>query len=399
VLGPLLGAPELGSRVSAAVLDAATGRALFTRAGGRAATPASTTKIATAVAVLSTAGPEHRIATRAVRDSAESDTVTLIGGGDPTLTAEARAPRAGSSSAEQSGLSEHAEHPASLSALAAAAARELKRSGTTSITLNYDLSAYTGPRLHRIGQDENLAETVSLMADEGRVNPRSTEQAPRHPDPAAVAAKKFAELLEKQGITVRGTPKERTAPKRPAALAVVRSQPVSQLVERMLTDSDNDLGEALARQTAIATGAEPSFDGAGTAVRRALKKAGIDTTGCLLHDGSGLDRRNRLSADALTGLLAMAAAPEHPELRPVLTGLPVAGFTGTLGGRYRGAGTSGGAGLVRAKTGSLTGVNTLSGTATTSRGRLLLFAFLTDDSADATRARRALDRAAAALTG
>ena len=52
--------------------------------------------------------------------------------------------------------------------------------------------------------------------------------------------------------------------------------------------------------------------------------------GARFNDGSGLTARTRLTADLLTALLARAGDPGRPELRPVLTGLPVAGFTGTL---------------------------------------------------------------------
>ncbi|NUL06990.1 D-alanyl-D-alanine carboxypeptidase, partial [Streptomyces lunaelactis] len=104
---------------------------------------------------------------------------------------------------------------------------------------------------------------------------------------------------------------------------------------------------------------------------------------------------DKLSAGLLTALLARAADPAHPELRPVLTGLPVAGFSGTLHGRY--GGTSPGTGLVRAKTGTLTGVNALAGTVVAPDGRLLAFAFLAGNTPSATAAEPALDRLAAAL--
>jgi D-alanyl-D-alanine carboxypeptidase/D-alanyl-D-alanine-endopeptidase (penicillin-binding protein 4) len=88
--------------------------------------------------------------------------------------------------------------------------------------------------------------------------------------------------------------------------------------------------------------------------------------------------------------------PGHPALRTLLTGLPVAGFTGTLMGRYDSADTSAGAGDVRAKTGSLRTVTSLAGQLVDADGRLLLFAFFAPvEEAGATRA--ALDRVAAAL--
>ncbi|MCF3180822.1 D-alanyl-D-alanine carboxypeptidase/D-alanyl-D-alanine-endopeptidase, partial [Streptomyces polychromogenes] len=165
--------------------------------------------------------------------------------------------------------------------------------------------------------------------------------------------------------------------------------------ERMLTNSDNDIAEALARQTALASGKPASFEGAEEAVTQRLGSLGVDLTGSRFADGSGLNRADKVSARLLTGLLAKAADPQHPELRPVLTGLPVAGFTGTL--RTRNAGTSPAAGLLRAKTGTLTGVNSLAGTVVAPSGRLLAFAFLTANAADGSAAEKGLDKLAAAV--
>ena len=102
----------------------------------------------------------------------------------------------------------------------------------------------------------------------------------------------------------------------------------------MLTNSDNDIAEALARQTALASDEPASFEGGATAIRTQLKKLGLPVKGAKFADGSGLDRADKLTADLLTALLAKAADPAHPELRAALTGLPVAGFTGTLRTRY-----------------------------------------------------------------
>ena len=104
-----------------------------------------------------------------------------------------------------------------------------------------------------------------------------------------------------------------------------------------------------------------------------------------------------ISRDFEPRLLRAMQSRGHPELRPVLTGLPIARFTGTLAGRYTGA--SGAAGVVRAKTGTLTGVNTLAGTVVDQNGRLLAFAFMASGTSSPPAAQSALDRTATALVG
>lgn len=165
----------------------------------------------------------------------------------------------------------------------------------------------------------------------------------------------------------------------------------------MLTNSDNDIAEAMARQVAVATGRKASFGGGAAAIDAQLRKLGLPLAGAHFTDGSGLNRDDRLTADLLTALLVKAGDPARPELRPVLTGLPVAGFTGTLTDRY--SGDSAGPGVVRAKTGTLTGVNTLAGTVVDADGRLLAFAFLASGTSDPMAAQSALDGAASALAG
>ncbi len=374
VLGPLLDAPELGGSRAAAVVDVATGERLYGSDSGKALTPASTTKIATAVAALSALGPDHRLTTRA---ALEPDTreLVLVGGGDPTLTAHP-----------------DADGWASLRALAADTAKALDKRGIHRITLSYDTTLYAGPALHPIGVNDNLAPVSALTVDEGRTDDSAAGPVPRVSDPAADAAARFAGFLKGAGITTT-PPGPSKASTRAETLAGVSSPPLSALVERMLTNSDNDIAEALARHTALAGGEPADFDGGARAIATQLRKLGLPLSGASFHDGSGLDREDRLTADLLTGLLVKAADPDRPGLRPVLTGLPVAGFTGTLSSRY----TDGAAGVVRAKTGTLTGVNTLAGTVVDQDGHLLAFAFLASDTTDAQEAQSALDETATAL--
>ncbi|MFF8291273.1 D-alanyl-D-alanine carboxypeptidase/D-alanyl-D-alanine-endopeptidase [Streptomyces sp. NPDC016309] len=383
-LAPLLADPGLGPLRTACVIDVTTGKQLYGDGAGTPMTPASTIKIATSLAALDALGPDHRIATTAVTGP-DARRVTLVGGGDPTLDATR------------------------LRALAADTARALRSRGVAEITLTYDTSRYTGPERHPIGVNDNIAPVTALMTDEGRLAapavgpaPRSAAPAvgpaPRSADPAGDTARAFAGRLAEHGVTVRGAAARARAPKKATLLARTWSQPLSALVERALTTSDNDLAEALARQTAIAAGLPASFDGAGRAVAQRLRGLRVPLAGARFADGSGLDRRDRVSASLLTALLARAADPARPELRPVLTGLPVGGFSGTLADRYAdGSPGAAGAGLVRAKTGTLSGVNALAGTVVNADGRLLAFAFLAGRTPSAATAQPALDRLAAAL--
>ncbi|MFJ7345260.1 D-alanyl-D-alanine carboxypeptidase/D-alanyl-D-alanine-endopeptidase [Streptomyces sp. NPDC101110] len=375
-LRPLLKDPALGPRPAGAVLDVTTGRRLFGSGAGTALTPASTTKIATAVAALSAMGPDHRLTTRAALEP-DTKEVVLVGGGDPTLTAR-----------EKTGGS------ASLRALAARTAAALADRGVREVTLSYDTTLYAGDEKHPIGDNPNLALVSPLMADEGRTDDSASGPVERVKEPAADAARRFGDLLKSHGVKTT-SPGPSKATSRAETLAAVSSPPLSALVERMLTNSDNDIAEALARQTAIATGERADFAGAGKAIGSRLRELGLPVKGAAFKDGSGLNRADRLTPDLLTALLAKAADPAHPEFRPALTGLPVAGFTGTLTSRY----TDGAAGVVRAKTGTLSGVHALAGTLVDQDGRLLAFAFMASgtDPGSPTVSQKALDRVATTL--
>ncbi|MFI6354154.1 D-alanyl-D-alanine carboxypeptidase/D-alanyl-D-alanine-endopeptidase [Streptomyces sp. NPDC050743] len=386
VLEPLLDVSALGGTRAAAVVDVATGKRLYSSGAGTALTPASTTKIATAVAALSALGPDHRFTTRAALEP-DTGELVLVGGGDPTLTAREKAGGTSRSSEAESGGGW-----ADLRELAANTATALGKRGIHKVTLSYDTTLYSGPAVHPIGVNDNLAPVSALIADEGRTDGSSSGPAPRVSDPAKDAASKFATFLKAAGITTT-PPGPSKATTRAQTLATVSSPPLSDVVERMLTNSDNDIAEALARQTALASGQPGSFDGGAKAISARLTKLGLPMSGASFHDGSGLNRDDRLTADLLTALLVTAGDPGRPGLRPVLTGLPVAGFTGTLADRY----TDSAAGVVRAKTGTLTGVNTLAGTVVDADGRLLAFAFMASGTADPVAAESALDKAATAL--
>lgn len=402
---PTSGVAVLSRRVRSAVAEAASdpalGRHVVVRVaaldasgptyslGSGSVTPASTTKLLTAAAALSVLGPDHTFTTSVVAGEAKRD-IVLVGGGDPYL---ARRPIA----ADQ-GDSIYPPR-ADLGTLAAQTARALRAADLRRVRLFYDASLFSGPELNPrweadYGPDDVVAPVTALWADEGR--PASGYG--RVDDPSRHAAGVFAAALRKRGITVTAAPRPRVAPSGATSLASVSSAPLDQIVQHVLDVSDNEGAEVLAHQVGLAVVGDGSFRGGVRGVEETLRKLGVPLDDARIYDGSGLSRHNRLDPAVLTAILSLAADPDHPELRSVLTGLPVAGFTGSLSYRFE-AGGEAGRGVVRAKTGTLSGVSGLAGIVTDRAGRPLVFVAMADRIAlrNTLGARAALDRIAGAL--
>jgi serine-type D-Ala-D-Ala carboxypeptidase/endopeptidase (penicillin-binding protein 4) len=380
--GPL-DSDALGSRVAAAVIDLSTGASLLAEDADAALVPASTMKVLTSAAALRVLGPGHRFSTRVVAGEA-ADQIVLVGGGDPALTAR-----------DDKDL----DVATRLSSLAERTAAALEKAGTTAVTLFVDDSLFEGPAVDPDWRPSyvpagDVGPVSALAADGGRITPGLRA---RVDDPALFAVGRFAELLSDRGIVVQGEPVRGRAPADAAEIAVVRSPSLARIVEHVLLVSDNDGAEVLARHVALATGEPGSSRAAEGAVVAALEGLGIDMSGAAVRDGSGLARGNAISPEALVATLAAAARAENPDLRAVLTGLPVARFTGTLDDRFDSSRAAAGAGVVRAKTGTLTGVSSLAGVVAARDGSTFGFAVLADQIVNPLAARAALDEVAAAL--
>ncbi len=127
-------------------------------------------------------------------------------------------------------------------------------------------------------------------------------------------------------------------------------------------------------------------------VKRLLARAGANTARVRLADGSGLSRMNGVTPDALTALLRyMARHPNAAVARAFRASLPLGGRDGTLKYRFRGDAPA--RERVRAKTGTLTGVNALAGYVTTRAGTELAFAILCNHHTTRSRTIRRLEDA------
>ena len=380
ILTPLLSSPALGGLPAALVVDALSGTVLMDLRGQDPTAPASTAKIIIAAAALRVLGPEARIDTKVFR--ASDGTLYLTGGGDATLTTGA----AGS------------PPRARLQDLAVGVARAGARPVPRVVA---DTSLFTGPELApgwktSYVTEGNVAPVQSLEVDGGRESP-GVWNAPRSPDPAVAAGKDFVHMLAAAGVAVSSSQVTKgVTPAGSPVVATVTSPPMYDLVEEMLTYSDNELAESLGRLVASRLGLPASFSGAAEADLRVLDMLGIPTAGLVLRDVSGLSVDDRIAPATLLAVLRAAAAAEHPELRPMFAGLPIAALTGTLIKRFRDPPVRGGAGVVRAKTGHLAGVGALAGQVVDVDGRLLFFAVLAP-APKVTPGEVALDRVAATL--
>ena len=377
VLAPLASSSALGT-LTGRVVDPKSGAVLWDADSGKPQLPASTAKMLTVAAALLTVGPDDVVHTT-VRSSGVPGQIVLVGGGDPTLAGAA---------------TPHYPGAARLDDLVS----QVRSSGVPVTSIVVDTSAYTGdllaPGWHAADVGGGyIAPLEPVMIDGARSNP-GEEDSPRSTTPALDVGRMLATRL---GVPAQAVSSGVATPSG-RELADVSSAPLSVRGEQLLVNSDNVVAETVGREVAKARGLPPSFAGATEAVAATLREAGVDVTGLTMRDTSGLSDLDRVPARVLTDMLSQAAGdgPHAVALRPLLSMLPVAAASGTLADRFDRVPTQGGAGWVRAKTGTLSGVNSLAGIVTDVDGRVLVFALLSNGPGSGA-ARPALDAIAAAL--
>ncbi|HTY30203.1 D-alanyl-D-alanine carboxypeptidase/D-alanyl-D-alanine endopeptidase [Mycobacterium sp.] len=379
-LAPAAADPNLG-KLGGRITDALTGKAVWQVAADLPLVPASTNKVLTAAAALLTLDHQARISTRVVAGSPNPQgPIVLVGAGDPALSAAA--PDVDTWYRGSARISDLVE--------------QVRRSGMTPTAVQVDTSAFSGPTMAQ-GWDPadvdngDIAPIESVMIDAGRIQP-TTVNSRRSRTPALDAGRELAKGLglDPAAVTIG------SAPSGARQLAVVQSAPLIQRLSEMMDHSDNVLAECIAREVAAAINRPQSFAGAVDAVTNRLSTAHVETAGATLLDSSGLSVDDRLTAKTLDGVVQAAAGPDQPALRALLDLLPIAGGSGTLGDRFLDPATDRGpAGWLRAKTGSLTAVNSLVGVLTDRSGRVLTFAFLSNDAGP--NGRNAMDALATKL--
>ena len=350
-LASLADNPDLGV-FHGHVTQASSGDVVFDRASDEALTPASVTKVLTASAALLSLGSQDRITTEVVR-GANPGEVVIKAAGDVWLDADAM--------------------------------DELAQQVGQADTVLIDTSAWEGMPELMPGWDPLdidggfVAPLQPAMLSGGRLNGETSGDVARSHTPALEVAQALAERVGAQNVALGQGDGE--------VVAAVESPTLVERLELMMKNSDNVYAEAIGREVALARG---TTDAPG-ATLSVLEERGFNTVGLVLRDNSGLSADNLIAPKLLDAVLYDATS--MPELRPLLSALPVAAGEGTLLDRY---GDLPGRGWVRAKTGTLDGTASLAGTVTSVNGNVYTFALICND-ADVLAARRAMDEFTSAL--
>ena len=374
-----LSTDERLGNMHARVSNALTGEVLLDRDGGTPNRTASVMKVVTSAAALAALGPDYRFVTRVVK-GAEPGSIVLVGGGDPTLT------DLPSGSNTIFGSVAHLDDLADQTIAAWNA--DPSTAGMPITTLIVDTTRYSGPDWNptwdykELG-DGTTSKVTALMVNTGRADPNANTS-PRDEDPVGRAASAFASLVGGASVQMG------TAQDGATTLGEVASPTIADMLPQILLYSDNTAADALAFETAIATGAGNSFEALASAYPQALAGYGLDTAGMNVVDGSGLSDSNAVSPAYLTQLFAKIYAREA-NLGLIMDNLPVAREKGSLAYSDRFVGDNAVvAGRVWAKTGWIDSGYTLGGIVLAADETPLSFAIYALDNINSS-AKQAID--------
>lgn len=374
-----------GTRLAVGVLDVlgrsvpdsclvVTGRqgTIVSHKGGAPLVPASTMKLLTASVALDVFGEDASWTTTAASDRPVADgtvgSIFLVGGGDPVL---------GTAGYAGSLRSSDTRAVTSLDSLADQVVAAGVRRVTDGVVGDggrhesaWVVPGWSGSYL----EDDTVGGVGALRVNGGTTGWRDDPSLPGRrgaaTEPAAEAAAIFATLLRQRGVEVGPAAAPGVTPPTAVSLGSISSPRLPDVINEVLSWSNNGAAEMLLREIGLRSLGEGSTAAGARAVAAALETQGLPTTGLAQVDGSGLHTENRVTCDLLVGLMDRVVTT--PAL---LDGLAVAGVDGTLSGRL---GEEGVAGLVRAKTGTLWGVLGLAGAVLAADGEVIRFAYLSN---------------------
>lgn len=350
-----------GSQSGLVVMNAETDETVCSAGAENMLPLASNTKLFTTSAALAEIGATTTIPTKVMTNGTIDargvlhGNIFLQGGGDPTL---------GTPSFYDSYL-------AGLGANIFALVPQLKRAGIKAVSgkiygddtvfdrkrgvadSNYATSEYIGPLS---GLDFN-----SGFAGNSSSGHFSS-------DPAKLATQTLDNSMRHSGIRISPTVALAKTPPNARSIAVVRSPPLSQIVNTTDVYSDNFFAEMLLKLLGARIGGAGTTAAGAKVVEAYAQSLGSDIQQI---DGSGLTRTNLASPTDVAKLLIGIDGTEISE--EFIQDLALSGKEGTTAGRMKGTAAYG---RCRVKTGTLTGVSNLSGYCFNTSGKQMVFSIL-----------------------
>lgn len=386
-----LKASKLGKLYAYAV-DLTTNKVLVNVRSGEQTPSASVMKTITAAAAIKFIVKPRQVAqlapyvatTTVLTNPNEPGTLILRGGGDHTLT------RVKSGAYTTYYLPN--QHPAKIREIAAEALAALP-AGTVINKIVLDDTFFKGPTWNANHYDYSrtngdISPITGLMADAARTNPDLTDtkySGRRAKDPTLQAGQIFKGWLKTvddaaalaandpsvKKLSANITVVKGKTPTNAVAIVTKNSQPITNWITHALKISDNSETEVIARHTQRALGLKNNYTSVQTMGNRLFASLGVSYKSLVMKDASGLAPNNRVTPKLLVALMKSAADPTS-DIASLTTYMATSGDGGTLGGRFiaynsvtkrnelvipRGS--------IRAKTGYIGGLYSLSGLITT----------------------------------
>lgn len=183
----------------------------------------------------------------------------------------------------------------------------------------------------------------------------------------------FKEILEREGISVKNGILRGSVPKSAELFYIHKSPPLSEIIRKLNKFSSNFIAEQILKTLgAIFLNPPGTWEKGEEVIKEFLQDMGLDTISIRMVDGSGLSRYNLLSANQIVSVL-IKAAKDFSISPEFFSSLPIGGVDGTLLLRMQDTLLLG---KVRAKTGTLWGVSSLSGYVATKNNDIIAFSIL-----------------------
>ncbi|GAB4072201.1 D-alanyl-D-alanine carboxypeptidase/D-alanyl-D-alanine-endopeptidase [Barrientosiimonas marina] len=417
-----------GTITGISIRDAVSGEKLYDHMGDIRLRPASNLKLLTAAAALSALGKDYKVSTQLLTDGSISGerlngNLYLKGKGDPTLLAEDFAALA--QKVKENGINvidgdvaaddtwydskrlshdliwsdEQWYYGAQISALTASPDADYN-AGSVTVDVHPGQSGEkpdvtVKPETSHV-QVTNDAKTITAAGNETLTVEREHGGNTIHVkgmipagsegvkewiavwDPTGYALDLFRQSLKNEGITWTGRITTGQAPEEAAVLYTDKSMPLSELLNPFMKLSNNTHAEMLVKELGKTVHDEGSWEEGLDVLTTEIAGLGVDTSSLMIRDGSGISHMNLLPANDITELLYNVQ--EKAWFKTYLNALPKAGASERLiGGTLQNRMTER---TVRAKTGTIDGVSTLSGYMETIQGEKLIFSILLNNLLD-----------------